>query len=509
MKHRLLILLSLLLSAACSGDLGNYVYTELEEPQIGGINAEYTVLAHSRLVIIPDFEPESFDDPERYSYSWKALGKGYTAALQTLSEERNLNWAVELPAGSYTLYFRITDRSSGIFWQTQSALEIRETTSKGWMALCRGASDEADLQMYSEVTSKVYKGLLDNSGIPAAVGPRAIQWSYYADSQSPFYLLCDNVSTRLSREGFAWSEEYMLRYEMGAGGEPLAECICDGAACKLMIADGQAYYASCQLGVGLFASVKGTSDLAPFIGVNACTKSIVVPVFLFYDTEGKRFMAYSPNLGSSDVGGYETLWEINGLVDFLGSMPSGGEVTGSAFASFPQGMELLTMQNSTYDPSGSNMGVTYSLLREGSRFELYGVQLGELWGAVQIGDCAYALGKAVYADLSECSRISEASCYAFSPLRSAMYYSVGGDLYFVDLSAAAPGAELQLSLSGEMICDLEWHGYDLAVASLKGENGTIRIYEGFDSDGDFSSVNPQKLEGFGEIADICYRELEY
>ena len=37
----------------------------------------------------------------------------------------------------------------------------------------------------------------------------------------------------------------------------------------------------------------------------------------------------------------------------------------------------------------------------------------------------------------------------------------------------------------------------------------VYIYEGRDSDGDFSEVVPQKYEGFAEIKDVTYKERVY
>ena len=51
--------------------------------------------------------------------------------------------------------------------------------------------------------------------------------------------------------------------------------------------------------------------------------------------------------------------------------------------------------------------------------------------------------------------------------------------------------------------------YDLAVASVKDGEGFLRIYEGRDSDGDFSKVEPLVYDGFARIVDVEYKERVY
>jgi hypothetical protein len=51
--------------------------------------------------------------------------------------------------------------------------------------------------------------------------------------------------------------------------------------------------------------------------------------------------------------------------------------------------------------------------------------------------------------------------------------------------------------------------YDLVVASVKDGEGVLRIYEGRDSDGDFSKVEPEVFRGFARIVDMEYKERVY
>lgn len=50
------------------------------------------------------------------------------------------------------------------------------------------------------------------------------------------------------------------------------------------------------------------------------------------------------------------------------------------------------------------------------------------------------------------------------------------------------------------------HDYDLVVASESNGVGTLRIYDGMKTEGDFASVVPTSYSGFAKIVDATYRE---
>lgn len=510
--------LAALLLASCAGDLGNYDYHALTEPVITGIDSEISVLTHARLELRPDLGEHEFPE-DKYAFEWRAVSQNDNPAMTLLAETRDLEYDVELLPGSYLLLFRVIERASGVFWQAEYNLQVSESTSEGWMILCaEGAENRARLDMVSKVTGETYLDVLSGNGMPEMRNPYRIQWSRFADGESPYYLLTGDGATRLGRSGFEWKEEYRLQYEMGNSDIPAPEAVNDVTAAKMMVADGKVYYAECLVGIGLFGPVSGAAfHAAPVIGTNISTQNIVVPAVMLYDLDNKRFVGYAPNLRSDDVGGYEALHEMNDLVTLLGEMDNGGTVIGSAFERFPQGKEFVWMENTKYDPNNTGTGITYTLLRDGGEYSLYGTQLGEMWSAVSLGGPAFALGRAAWADLSACPEIAQASQFAFSSLRSMMYYAVGGTLYAVDLSQSPVQATRQFSLPGEEITCLKFNiyrqnenldrTYDLVVGSVKGEEGTLRIYEGFDSDGDFRNVTPETHTGLGRIVDITYREM--
>lgn len=103
---------ALFLCAACANDLGNYDYRDLTEPDITGIEANISVLTHARLQLTPDLGGNDFPD-DRYSFEWRTLARSADETVTVIGTSRNLDYEVALPAGAYTLFFKVTEDASG------------------------------------------------------------------------------------------------------------------------------------------------------------------------------------------------------------------------------------------------------------------------------------------------------------------------------------------------------------------------------------------------------------
>lgn len=517
---RIYILLLACVLFSCAEDLGNYDYRELVEPEISGIDADLSVLTYGKLQLTPDLGTQTFPD-EQYSYEWKVIAQSETRETVVIGTTRNLEYEVVLSPGSYVLFFTMTERKSGVFWQKRYNLQVNEATSEGWMVLC---SDQGKtrLDMVSMVTGETYRDILKTNGMPPLNGPRRIQWlgAMFAEEDSPFYLLTDDGATRLGKNNFDWKEEYRMYYEMGGSQSPTPHSITLLPNGKMMVSGTEAYFADCLGLIGLYGSpVNKTFSVAPFVGTNISTQMIVVPIALLYDTDNKRFMGYAAALATEDLGNQEALQELNQLGELVDEMAQSGTikngVVGTAFDRFPQGLDYVYMENTKYDPGNAKMGVTYTVLADGDKRYLYGIQLGDI---LTYMDCPSALGKAYYGDISACTGITRVTdLFAFSSLRNYMYYAVGGTVYRVNLSERPLKAVAQFTLSGETITCLKFNlyqkaanasrSYDLVVGSVKGDQGTLRVYEGAESEGDFRSVKPTVYTGFARIVDATYREM--
>lgn len=497
--------------AACSPDKGNYDYHTLNEPNITGVPEANSVLIHDVLDLDPSMG-DNVTDLDAYSYEWKVINNSGDHEETVIGKDKHLHTEVTLDAGTYTLYFTATDKQSGLFWRKSYTLTVSDSSSEGWMVLC-DVDGATRLDIISAVTGKTYQDVLAAKGMDKLDHPYAIQYApKNGYSGSPFYLFTADGATRLSNNNFAWQKDFAFKYEVAKSLDLRPRgMVCDKSGMmRALVSDGIMYTAS-NMGIqGLFAAVNKQPVLAPYVGANVGATSYA-SVYLVYDDTNKCFMACCPFLVALSLSdnNYHSMAEMEEIATgYKGS----DMVTGTAFKDYPVGLDFVYMENTKYDPGNSKMGITYTVLRDGSKYYLYGIQLGDM---LTYADCSYVLGKAYYGDLSDCKDISKASHFAFSSLRNYMYYAVDGTVYRVNLSETPLRAEKQFTLAGESITVMKFnlyqgstsnHDYDLVVASEKNGVGTLRLYDGMASEGDFTSVKPTVHTGFAKIVDATYRE---
>ena len=511
-RKYMIFALAVVISVACSRDLGNYDYVELDEPALTGL-ADTSMLMFDRLRLVPDLGKDF--DTTGCSFEWKAVDDNGMQDPVVLSDRLELDYEIVLVPGSYSLYFTVERTDCGIYWQTMMKLTVSSSMSEGWMVLC-SEDGRARLDVLSAVNGQLLKDVLKASGMPVMNGPRRIIWlSDKTDASSPYYLLTDDGATRLGRDAFGWKPEYDFSYEVAVPEKLCPHTIVSAGFGKVIVSGTDAHYCEIMGIDGLYGSaVNKVFRVAPFVGANVLATQVYAAVYLLYDMDGKRPMAYCPLLVTDDLGGLEPLMDMDAMGDVAEGMAPGAGVLGNAFDAWPQGYDCLWMENTRYDPGNAKMGLTYLVLSDGTSCRLYGIQLGDI---LRYADCTYVLGKGYYGDLSSCRDIMhENALYAFSSLKNYMYYAVGDTVYRVDLSSSELREEVQLRLEGETVTCLKFNlcqkdenavrSYDLLVGSEKDGAGILRVYDGMEAEGDFREVEPTVYEGFATIVDVCYKE---
>lgn len=173
MKRLVYIIVFALGLTACYDDKGSYDYHDICEVNIEGLESVYeTVYRESVLEIDPTVTVTegNIGDTTRFAYEWRANVPYNSTEL--IGTERILNYRVELAPRDYTLYFRVTDRQTGVVTVATSTLKVGTAYSKGILLIGENTQGEADVQMLSMVKDTVlYKELLKNSGLPVLKNP--------------------------------------------------------------------------------------------------------------------------------------------------------------------------------------------------------------------------------------------------------------------------------------------------------------------------------------------------
>lgn len=162
----------LLLSVGCFSDKGNYDYHEINEVTIDNIESDYSVLKGiGTLHIEPTLDGTIFNgNDENYSYKW-------TIDDRIISNEKNLDFEVDLDKGKYYLYFRIMDNSSGVEWKKNTILDVSYPFSRGFILACEDGDGYLQMDMVAMPKGKdtiIFKDMLEGNDLPKMKGVRKI-----------------------------------------------------------------------------------------------------------------------------------------------------------------------------------------------------------------------------------------------------------------------------------------------------------------------------------------------
>lgn len=135
MKKFFILFLMATSLASCVEDEGNYTYTEVNEITIEGLEESYYALQG---VDVLEIQPKITstilgENLDNYEYQWH-LHLGLIEHKHTvISKEKDLSYKVEAPLGSYTLYFTVLDKTTGIKAVASAPLTIATSITRGFL----------------------------------------------------------------------------------------------------------------------------------------------------------------------------------------------------------------------------------------------------------------------------------------------------------------------------------------------------------------------------------------
>ena len=135
MKKLLILLLTATGLFSCVEDEGNYTYSEVNQVTIEGLEESYNVLDKIDAIQIQPVIKGSIlgDDLSQYEYQWH-IHEGITEHIHTvISNEKDLDYKVNLGIGNYTLYFTVIDKSTGLKTMASSPVKVSTGLSKGFL----------------------------------------------------------------------------------------------------------------------------------------------------------------------------------------------------------------------------------------------------------------------------------------------------------------------------------------------------------------------------------------
>lgn len=512
----LLVLLVALIIASCSPDTGNYTYTTLNDVEIS-MPSSFRCVLREEFVVEPQLNARTFKEDD-YDFEWKAFPADNSAPT-VLSNTRNLHINMSLPTGSYTLVYTVTERKGGFFYRTSASLQVNTPFSAGWLVLC-DENGRARLDMYSDIKQSLYTDILPQE-LHELQGPISLLYiNQNSLQESPFYLITEDGTTRLSSSDFEWKEEYRIAYEMGdeESRSVIPAYLAVNGPGKVMVDNqGNVFYCDNIMGDGLYNKKRAnTFSVAPFVGYDMLSTHFV-PTFMLYNETTKNFVVCAEMFRTTDLLGTNTPNDISLRLMYSSyGFPYGRY---DLFTIPDKTYDLRWMENTTYDPLNMGIGTTYALMASPQKTMVFGFALGDLMG-LRYEKYGNTITNVMQADVTQCTNLSQAQHIAFSSLKNMMYYAIDNKVYRVNLAQSNPTAEVDIELPvGEHITCLKFYHHTqrdnaqrsnhLIVGSADEQNqGTLRIFDGWNTEGVFQGQEPiEEIHGFAKIRDVIYREI--
>ncbi len=221
----------ILLLQACYKDLGNYDYQIINGFEIDSIKPNYTVM-NGLLTVTPEIRDSTGivteANEDRYTYAWLR----YRGAnnIDTIATTRQLiNHPLGLGNGNYSIYYRVTDKNTGVFKNAQFTLIISTTRSEGFLVL-NDIGGKARLDMlswYQETgeSTKDYHYITDVVGTPLPDNPSKIlvaQTNVWAGQSRTIYVIGQSEAVKLDKaiRYYPDSLPYQLVWDFTPGTSP-------------------------------------------------------------------------------------------------------------------------------------------------------------------------------------------------------------------------------------------------------------------------------------------------
>lgn len=170
--------------ASCVDDEGHYTLSPINEVEIANIDHEdgyNVVLGGEPLVIAPDVKGSmaELNDPDRYAYRWYIKVSLSEDGLQKgnleLGTERELHYEPkDIAPGSYTLYFEVADKETGLKFLTNMKLLIQSQTMTGFLVLGETADGSTKMDMVAMMDKVDTLLVEDVFADPAIRNPQAL-----------------------------------------------------------------------------------------------------------------------------------------------------------------------------------------------------------------------------------------------------------------------------------------------------------------------------------------------
>ncbi|HTN00100.1 MAG TPA: PKD-like family lipoprotein, partial [Pedobacter sp.] len=228
MKTQLIILCVCLLvgMSSCRKDKGDYTYQEINDMTISNIEGTYTALVGKRFKIEPviALKNSSNQKEDDFTYEWTAAdATSISLPKKVLGNGRILDLDLALLPSKYMVYFRVTEKSTNIYWQKQFELNVTSEIAGGWLVL-NELNNEGRLDMLNfklaDNTFTYYRDILTIAGDLKIQGKPS--FVFYTRNRDIFnnsvtdrvYIGTDTKTYSIDNQSYTWNKYRDFKLEV-------------------------------------------------------------------------------------------------------------------------------------------------------------------------------------------------------------------------------------------------------------------------------------------------------
>lgn len=493
--------MSLVMLGACYKDQGNYKYEQINEVQFEGIADAYTGYLGERINIKPKltFTQDNGNDTARYAYEWTGLRTDAVLPADVRTEiatTRNLDLVVAFSPGPYRIYYRVTDKITGVQWQKTFSLTILSKVYEGWM-LMNDVHGKTRIDMLTK-TDTGYRILTDvlssmNANVPdryLSAKPLFMNCYPYDPRLYGIYICTAGGTTKIHPESFKYDVTYDIKYEFtnSVNSDFTADNMTNlfFQMAWLHGTNNNVYFYDRTWSTRYSEPInKMKGDVKPFKASKYMYGNSVSASALFYDDDNRRFVRHINKESSCSPLPPGELFDFNNT-----------------------GKDLVYMDYSTY-----NNGNVFAILKDPIT--------GKYWLARFTFDDK--INQVYYGEIpvNTATDIDKAEGFAISPEFGYVMYYAGSKLYSYDFNNRS--SKLMLDYGTQKVSCIKFHKFlyssrvsqyyadnakRLIVCSYSGSDpatsGSMRFYNVLPVQQPFQLV--KEYNGLGKIVSLSYRE---
>lgn len=181
---------------SCAEDKGTYNYVDLNEVEIDGMEEKYVAIKGAPFSIQPEVSQKLTDDESVLEYLWYIYDSSSGADdVDTIATTKEfISDSVEIARGRYNLVYKVTDNSTGIYYDYRSDLKVNGFADG--LQILSNTEGNAQLSVIREAGESDYEAYKLKNGVYAGKNPVAIKATNEMWGNVPhvanFLIACDD-----------------------------------------------------------------------------------------------------------------------------------------------------------------------------------------------------------------------------------------------------------------------------------------------------------------------------